>query len=80
MPPSRLDDVLLAHLGTAFPHLLSKEDNYRNLRILNEDEMKSPKGKEAWRNFVLPVRSTSVFGVARYFSSLTPVWLLIDVV
>ena len=48
----------MAHLNTAFPTLLAPEDNYKNLRSLNEDEMKSPAGKDAWRKFVMAVSPT----------------------
>lgn len=48
----------MAHLNTAFPTLLAPEDNYKNLRSLNEDEMKSPVGKDAWRKFVMAVSPT----------------------
>lgn len=48
----------MAHLNTAFPTLLSPEDNYKNLRTLNEDEMKSPVGKDSWRKFVMAVSSS----------------------
>ncbi|KAL7411009.1 putative polysaccharide biosynthesis protein [Mrakia frigida] len=58
VPPNRLklsaiDDILMAHLNTAFPTLLSSDNNYAALRTLDEDAMKSPQGKEDWRKFVM---------------------------
>ncbi|CED82679.1 Uncharacterized conserved protein [Phaffia rhodozyma] len=57
IPPSKIrltkvDDMMLAHLVRDFPALVSPENDYAALRVLNEDEMKSVKGKEAWRNYV----------------------------
>lgn len=45
----------MAHLNTAFPTLLSSDNNYAALRTLDEDAMKSPQGKEDWRKFVMAV-------------------------
>lgn len=46
---------MLAHLIQDFPDLVSPEGNYAALRVLDEERMKSVKGKEAWRNYVKEV-------------------------
>ncbi|WVQ83138.1 hypothetical protein IAT38_005276 [Cryptococcus sp. DSM 104549] len=55
IPPSKIkftpiDDELHMNLLDEFPELKFEE----NLRNLNEDEMKSAKGKERWRKFIMP--------------------------
>lgn len=50
--------MILTHLIKEFPALVSPENNYAQLRNLDEDAMKSPKGKEMWRNFCMTVRPT----------------------
>jgi hypothetical protein len=47
-----IDDEIYEHLLSIFPEL-AKEDA---LRTLDEDDMKSAKGKERWRSFIMPVR------------------------
>lgn len=46
-----IDDELYTNLLDEFPEFKFEE----NLRELNEDEMKSVKGKERWRKFIMPV-------------------------
>lgn len=55
----RLDDVILTHLIKEFPELTSPDDNYAQLRNLDENAMKTPKGKEMWRNFCMTVRPSA---------------------
>ncbi|ORX33935.1 putative polysaccharide biosynthesis protein [Kockovaella imperatae] len=55
IPPRNLkltpmDNELHENFLSTFPEYASPEA----LRNLNEDEMKSAKGKERWRNFILP--------------------------
>jgi hypothetical protein len=54
-PCHRIDDEIHEHLLTEFPEL--KFDDA--LRVLNEEEMKSAKGKERWRNFIMTVSGAS---------------------
>lgn len=46
-----IDDELHTNLLDEFPEFKFEE----NLRELNEDDMKSAKGKERWRRFIMPV-------------------------
>lgn len=46
-----IDDELHTNLLDEFPEFKFEE----NLRELNEDDMKSVKGKERWRRFIMPV-------------------------
>ncbi|KAK8847483.1 hypothetical protein IAR55_005341 [Kwoniella newhampshirensis] len=55
IPPSKIkftpiDDELYTNLLDEFPEF--KFDDA--LRVLNEDEMKSARGKERWRKFIMP--------------------------
>ncbi|KZV91350.1 DUF757-domain-containing protein, partial [Exidia glandulosa HHB12029] len=47
---TKLDDEIFAHLSETFPELV--EPPYTGLVKLDEDAMKTPEGKEKWRNFV----------------------------
>ncbi|KAG0147519.1 hypothetical protein CROQUDRAFT_656092 [Cronartium quercuum f. sp. fusiforme G11] len=47
---TKLDDTILEELKTQFPDLYANKDN--KLERLDENEMKSPAGKEAWRKFI----------------------------
>ena len=48
----RIDDEILDDFLTRFPEFKDPE----SLRVLNEEKMKSTKGKETWRGFIMPVR------------------------
>ena len=54
---SRIDDELLENFLIEFAEYRSDDA----LRILDEEEMKSAKGKEKWRKFILPVSWSSRF-------------------
>jgi hypothetical protein len=46
-----MDDAIMEDFQQTFPEL----DNVEALTKLNENEMKSPQGKERWRNFIMKV-------------------------
>lgn len=48
----RIDDEILESFWSIFPEYKIHD----NLAKLDEDEMKSAKGKERWRSFIMPVR------------------------
>jgi hypothetical protein len=56
-----VDDQLFDDLNETFPELKTAE----SLIKLNENEMKSAKGKERWRNFIMKV-SLSCYGTASF--------------
>ncbi|KAG7575362.1 hypothetical protein FFLO_00352 [Filobasidium floriforme] len=54
IPPSslkltKMDDAIMEDFQQTFPEL----DSVEALTKLNENEMKSPQGKERWRNFIM---------------------------
>ena len=63
----RLDDEIFAHLSEVFPELVVEP--YAGLRKLDEEGMKTPEGKEKWRNFTNAC--VSVFSITRVSSSNT---------
>jgi hypothetical protein len=46
-----MDDAIMEDFQQTFPEL----DSVEALTKLNENEMKSPQGKERWRNFIMKV-------------------------
>lgn len=46
---TQIDDDIQAHVLEAFPEFKDKE----NVKVVDEDKMKSPEGKEAWRKFCM---------------------------
>lgn len=50
-----MDDAIMEDFQQTFPEL----DSVEALTKLNENEMKSPQGKERWRNFIMKVRTVS---------------------
>lgn len=51
----RMDDAIMEDFQQTFPEL----DSVEALTKLNENEMKSPQGKERWRNFIMKVSTAS---------------------
>lgn len=49
MKLSKLDDEIMADFEDKFPDLAKDE---AKIRTIDEDAMKSPQGKEQWRNFI----------------------------
>ena len=49
MKLSKLDDEIMADFEDKFPDLAKDE---AKIRKIDEDAMKSPQGKEQWRNFI----------------------------
>lgn len=49
-----MDDEIFEDLMTRFPEFKDTE----NLRNLDEDKMKSPEGKQRWRDFIMPYEKT----------------------
>jgi hypothetical protein len=50
-----MDDAIMEDFQQTFPEL----DSVEALTKLNENEMKSPQGKERWRNFIMKVSTVS---------------------
>jgi hypothetical protein len=48
-----MDDAIMEDFQQTFPEL----DSVEALTKLNENEMKSPQGKERWRNFIMKVNT-----------------------
>ncbi|WFD28486.1 D-lactate dehydrogenase (cytochrome) [Malassezia nana] len=46
---TKLDDEIMADFEETFPELAKNDEA---IRKIDEDEMKSPSGKEKWRNFI----------------------------
>jgi hypothetical protein len=50
---TKLDDEIYQHMEEAFPDLrVTDEDKSGGVSKVDEDKMKSPKGKQEWRNFI----------------------------
>ncbi|KAM0753188.1 DUF757 domain-containing protein [Meredithblackwellia eburnea MCA 4105] len=48
---TKWDDEIIEAFTAAFPELVNDDEK---LRVLNEEEMKSPEGKKRWREFMMP--------------------------
>jgi hypothetical protein len=46
----RLDDEIFNHLSETFPEMV--KEPYEGLKKLDENMMKSDKGKKSWRGFI----------------------------
>jgi len=51
----RLDNDIYSDFEQTFPELASSDDA---IRKIDEDAMKSPAGKEKWRNFIMKYEKT----------------------
>ena len=62
---TKVDDEIYQHLLEAFPE-------FDPAKTIDEDEMKSAKGKHKWRTFILKVSTTDVgkFGAGEWSGSL----------
>ena len=50
---TKLDDEILQHMEETFPDLrVTDEDKSGGVSIVDEDKMKSAKGKQEWRDFI----------------------------
>ena len=52
---ARLDNDIYSDFEQTFPELASSDDA---IRKIDEDAMKSPAGKEKWRNFIMKYEKT----------------------
>lgn len=47
---TKFDDEIMTEFEACFPDIYNNKDG--SLQIINESEMKSPEGKEAWRKYI----------------------------